>query len=374
MTIEALTLEDVIAKGAPKFAESDANVCLENLLSKFQDLTGREVYRGQSEMFVFEAIAYALALRGGDEQVAHENNLVAFALEPYLVAMGANKNVYQLQPSYARTTLRFVRVEGYEGQIIVPAGTTVTANNGIVSFSLEADLILDGGVNEANISAISNISGVIGNGFAVRSINLLQSPIAGIAQVYNVTESGDGADIEDTERLRYRMAHSSERISNAGPGEGYKQDVLDVNPEILDIYVDSPQPCYIDIYLLMSHVHANEEEQAAVLKKLDPETGRPMGDRVAIKPLEEHGGALDFIVWFEGDATAIQEKVKAEIEAVFDAWRQVLGGYVAPLAITSQIKNVAGVIHAEAVDLIYQELPKTTYRNFTLGSIEMREA
>ena len=364
--VELLTLDEIIARGPPKFAETDPDVFLKRLVAKFEELTGRKLYPDQSEMFVFETTAYMLALRGEEKQAAFEQNLVAFAVKDFLDAKAANNSTYRLKESKAVTTLRFSLAAVSPNAINVPAGTRVSASDLI--FATDEDLVIESAQLAGDVTATAETAGDAGNGFEPEAVNSILDPIAGISAVVNIEETTGGADEEDDDHLRRRAAHAHETISKAGPREGYRQRVFAVNSQIVSVAVIRPEPGKIDIYPLMADGIPSAAMKAEIADALSPETERPQGDDVTIKDPVAVNFAVSLTVQVDQLTTAIEADVTAKAQAVVDAWRLSLAGYVAPSEIYAAVKALNGVVDCDDPAFAFAELEPHEYRDVTVNA------
>jgi len=362
--VEVLTLDEIMARGAPKFAETDPQHFLDRLISKYEELSGRKLYDDQSEMFVFETVAYMLALRGEEKQAAFEQNLVAFAIGQYLDARAANNSTYRLKESKAITTLRFSLAAASPNQTIVPAGTRVSSSD--LVFATDDDLAIAAGQLTGDVTATAATAGSAGNGFEPEAVNTILDPVAGVAAVVNIDATTGGADEESDDRLRRRAAHAHERISKAGPREGYRQIVFGVNSQIVSVAVIRPEPGKIDIYPLMVDGIPSAAIKQEIADALSPEDVRPQGDDVSVKdPV-----AIDFTATLTVQVDRVTPTIAADVvataQAIVDAWRLRLGGYVAPSELYAAIKAMDGVVDCDDPALAFATLKPFQFRNGTI--------
>ena len=114
-----------------------------------------------------------------------------------------------------------------------------------------------------------------------------------IAARYNVTRKPESAESDD--EFRQRVQLSFDALNTAGSQEAYVFHALSADASIKDAYVESPEPCEINITLLS---HDNDGQTSnSVLNKVrtmfdaipNEDTGstplskiRPMGDRVSV--------------------------------------------------------------------------------------------
>lgn len=316
--VEVLTLDEIIARGPPKFIEADPQHFLDRLVAKYEELSGRKLYDDQVEMFVFETAAYMLALRGEEKQAAFEQNLVAFGVDQYLDARAGNNLTYRLKESHAVTTLRFSLAAATPNQTILPAGTRVSSSD--VVFATDGDLVIASGQLTGDVTATAATAGSAVNGFEPEAVNTILDPVAGVAVVVNIEETTGGADEESDDRLRRRAAHAHERISKAGPREGYRQIVFGVNSQIVSVGVIRPEPGKIDIYPLMADGIPSAAIKQEIADALSPEDVRPQGDDVTVKdPV-----AIDFTAVLTVQVDRVTPTVAAEVtataQAIVDAW------------------------------------------------------
>lgn len=345
--IEAVTLAEVIGRGAPAFVETAAASLLSKAKARFEAITERTLYDGQAEMFLLETIAYMLAIRGEEVQAAFEQNLVAFADGAFLDVVSANNSTYRLLASHARTTVRFTLAAPAPVATVVPAGTRVSDGGGTVTFATETALVIPAGATSAEVVARATMAGVRGNGWAPGSIATILDPVAGVAAAANIDTSGDGADVEDDDRLRERAAHANELLSGAGPRGAYRQLVLGVNPAIVDVAVVRPSPGVIEIFPLMVHGLPTAAERAEILAALDPETVRPMGDDVFVRDPSPVDFDLALTVRVDRSPATLQTAAAVAARVVTDGWAKRLGGAIAPSEIIAAVRALLGVVDCE---------------------------
>lgn len=359
--IEEVTLEEVLAKGAPTFFETDPAAILAKAVAKYEELTQRTLYEGQAEKFLLETIAYMLALRAEEEQAAIEQCLIAFSAGGFLDVAAANNSTYRLLASHARTTIRFTLAAAAPVALVIPAGTRVGAEGGTVTFATEAPLVIPAGALSGDVLARCTAAGIVGNGWPAGTVAAILDPVAGVASAANVDISGEGSDVEGDDRLRSRAAHANEKLSGAGPRAGYRERVRDVNPSIVDVAVVRPSPGVINIFPLMAHGQPTDGEREEILAALDAESVRPQGDEVFV--LAPVPVAFDVALLIRVDRMPAELVAAATVaaRAVTDAWAQKLGGAIAPSEILAAVKALAGVVDCET-DLDYAALAEHQVR------------
>ncbi len=238
---------------------------------------------------------------------------------------------------------------------VIPKGTRVGAGSAI-SFSTDADLVIPPGMLAASVSATADAPGARWNGLGVGNVNDVLDPVAFVTSASNISDVTGGTDIEEKERFRLRAANALHTISKSGPRDGYREHVMAVNPEIVDVEVIRPEPGKIDIYPLMKTGLPSPELKAAVLAYLDPETLRPMGDDVTVLSPSPVNFNMVLTVRVREAAAGQQAHFEEVAAAAFYPWTQELGPQIAPSVITSLLKALPRVVDAKLTSFDFTDL------------------
>lgn len=353
------TLQELRAKGAPEFFERDPSMLKARFKAKFEEVSGRTLYPAQTEMFLIEVAAYALSLLNEAAQNGVLQNTVVFSEGVHLENRAANVSTFKLLAQPATTTLEFRLSSARLLDTPIPAGTRVGSGS-TVTFATDASLVIPAGMLAASVTATATIPGASWNGLGIGAVNDLLDPVPFVTSVSNVTAVTGGTDIEDEERFRLRAANALFTIAKTGPRNGYREHVLVVNPEIVDVAVIRPTPGRIDIHPLMKTGLPSAELKAAVAAYLDPETRRPMGDDVFVLDPVRQGFTFTLTVRCLAAVPGLREAAEAAAIAAFAPWTQELGAQIAPSVITMAVKALAGVIDV-STDLVFTDLPATRF-------------
>lgn len=353
-------IEDLRAAGAPALFERNPETLKRLYKAEFERLTGRTLYPAQTEMFLVELAAYVLALLGEAAQTAALQNTVVFSEGVHLENRAANVSTYRLLAQPARTRIRFTLSAARPVNTIVPAGTRVASGN-LVTFATDAALVIPAGALSGEADATATEAGAGFNGLEPGTISDLLDPVPYVASAGNVTAVGDGTDVEDEERFRLRVANALHTIAKSGPRNGYREHVMAVDPEIVDVDVHRPAPGCIEIYPLMRTGQPGPELMAAVLAYLDPETLRPMGDAVSVLAPARVGFDLALTVRTLSASAGLEDAVRNAALAAFEPWTQQLGAQIAPSVLIAAVKAVAGVVDVSVGGLAFTDLPHASY-------------
>ncbi|MCM2291102.1 baseplate J/gp47 family protein [Allorhizobium sp. BGMRC 0089] len=336
------TIEELRANGAPEFFERDTSVLKGLYKAKFEAVSGRTLYPAQTEMFLIELMAYAHALLAEAAQTATLQNTAVFAEGVHLENCGASVSTFRLLAQAASTTLRFTLSAVRDVDTPIAAGTRVGAGNAVI-FATDTDLIIPAGALNGDVTATAQTTGASWNGLGTGTVSDVLDPIAYVASASNITEVSGGSDIEDPERFRLRVVNALFTIAKTGPKNGYREHVLAVDPQIVDVAVIRPEPGSIHIYPLMQIGLPSAELKAAILAYLDPETLRPMGDDVAVLSPEPVAIDMALTIRCLSAVPGLEAACRAAAVDAFDRYTKALGAQLAPSVIISAVKAVAGV-------------------------------
>lgn len=354
------TLQELRAAGAPDFFERDPAKLKALFKAKFEEVSRRTLYPAQPEMYLIEVAAYALSILGEAAQTGVLQNTVVFSEGVHLENRAGNVSTFRLLAQAAVTTLEFRLSAIRLLDTVIPKGTRVGAGNA-VTFATDIDLVIPAGMLLATVAATAQASGATWNGLGVGKVTDILDPIGFVTSASNSTEVSGGTDIEEQERFRLRAANALHTISKAGPRDGYREHVMAVNPQIVDVAVIKPEPGYIHIYPLMSTGLPSDELKAEILAYLDPATRRPMGDYVEVLSPEAVPFDMVLTVRVREAAAGQQALFESVAQAAFQPWTQELGCQIAPSVITSALKALPRVADAKLTGFDFTDLAAHQY-------------
>lgn len=364
------SLQSLAAVTKPQIYETDPIKIRDRMIKQFEEVTGRTLYNGQVEMYLIETLAYGLSLTMVEAQQQALDYLVPFATETGLSQLAANRWTPRLPAAKASVILTFSLATRRNQNVLIPAATRVRGGQGNDVFLTQADAIIIAGQLSVDVLAFAQDAGARPNDLTADSITTFLDPIGGL-RVTNKTAPDGGADIEPLDAWRLRIANAPERISRAGPADAYSEAVMGVSSQIIDCAVVRPEPCYIDIYVLTAEGDAGTALKQQVFAALDPETIRPLGDEVTIKDCEALTCAPHIVIRCRSAAGVIERQAKALTEKVQAAWRERLGGMIAPSDLADPIKHVAGVLDVDVQGLSFMNLQPWQFMAETNVTIDM---
>lgn len=354
------TLEELRANGAPDFFERDPSKLKALFKQIFEDVSGRTLYPAQTEMFLIEVASYALSILHEAAQTATLQNTAVFADGVHLENRGGNVSTFRLLAQPATAEIRFELTQVRLIDVVIPKGTRVASGTAVI-FATDADLIIPAGMTAGVVRATAQTPGAGFNGLGVGAVSDLLDPVAYVASARNVSTVEGGTDDEELERFRLRVVNALFTIAKTGPRNGYREHVMAVDPEIVDVAVIRPEPGDIHIHPLMKTGQPSAALKDAVLAYLDPETLRAMGDYVTVHDPVRVGFSFTLTVRSLEAVAGLEDLARATAEAAFHPWTQELGAQVAPSVIIAAVKALSGVSDVDIEGLDFTDLPETHY-------------
>lgn len=354
------SLEALAQLPTPALLTTDASAWKARLVEWFEGETGRTLYPMQVEMLQIEAVAYAMSVLGEEGQMVAEQHLVAKASLLGLLTLGANRSTPRLAASHAVAKLRFLIAQARPTNTFIGQGTRVSAGDFV--FVTTAPAVIVAGALMVEVVAQAEVAGAAGNGFLPGQISTMLDPIAGVA-VTNLAESEGGADAEDVELYRLRVANAFDRVSTGGSHGWYRETAMTVSSAIVDVGVVRPQPCYVDIYPLTTAGAAGVALRDQVKSVFDTQANLDIrfGDEVTIKAATAVVATPTLTVRLRGETAGAAVVAASGGNALLTEWRERLASAVSH----SQIEEVAkaalkaggfDVVDIEVGSLPFQQL------------------
>lgn len=345
------SLEALAQIQTPAFFTVDAESWKARLVGWFEGETNRTLYPMQVEMLLIEALSYALAVLGEEAQMTAEQHLVVTASIEGLVALGPNRSTVRLDEAKARVPMRFSLSEVLPVNTVVPAGTRIGAGANNVFLTLGPAVIAAGSLT-ADVVAEAAEAGVGGNGFMPGQLSTMLDPVAGVTAT-NIATSSGGADAEDPELYRLRLANAFDRISPGGGRGWYRETTMGVSAAIVDVAVIRPQPCFVDIYPLTPAGAADATLRDQVKAAFDTREALEIrfGDEVTVKAAVAVPVSCSLTIWLRGETSGAQSVASGVANNVLDDWGQQLGAAVAPGRIEGEVKSVLKDLGFDVLDV-----------------------
>ena len=319
-----------------QFVNPDADAVLADLVSYYQNLSGKVLLPAQIERLIFNTEAYRISLLLNQINETANQCLVAFATGQALDALAELLGVTRLPASAATVTIRFELVTGH-GDLVIDKGLRIQSIDGQQVFTTLQDVNALTADGYKDIVCECTKTGVAGNGYVVDTVNILLDPRPYIDTVANIDTSAGGNDEESDEALRERVRLAPSQFSVAGPTGAYKFWAKTAHPSIADVAVTighdvAPPydiiPGQVDIFpLLKNNAALTTPISDAIFAICNDEKIRPLTDTVVIKQPTQVDYTIEVELTIFDDAVSATEQaaVQSAVEAYRDARKDKLG-------------------------------------------------
>lgn len=222
------------------FIETDAKKISDTVLEELESGVNEPLYPGDERRIYGETLAQVVVAFYNTVNDACRQKMLRYARGAVLDALGENRDVTRLAPTYATTTLRFGVSEPMPSNIIIPAGLRVTSDFEHY-FLTDETAVLYAGTLSVEVTATAENGGEEYNDIAPGGIGKIVdvSEVALLDYVTNVDATAGGGDEEGDEAYRERIREAENRLSTAGPAKAYKYWALSANPLVSDAVVES---------------------------------------------------------------------------------------------------------------------------------------
>jgi phage-related baseplate assembly protein len=301
---------------APIYVPNVPADIIAELVEEYSSLTGRVVYPAQVERLIMNAFAYRESLVRQAIQDAATQNLVAFSRAPILDYLAELVGVKRIGALPAECTIRFTLPSNPSG-VTIPAGTRIASIDGRAVFATADDLNIPATVLVADMLAISEAEGMMGNGYTANQIRNILDPLPFVATASNLQTTAGGAEIESDENLRERIRLAPSSFSNAGSKGAYTFWAKTANPDIIDVSVLNPVPGTVEIFPLMKDGSTTPSQVlTAVAAAANDEKVRPLTDTVIVTaPTRiDYGLEIRLTLYNDANQSEVETQVLANLE------------------------------------------------------------
>lgn len=347
-----------------EYVKVDLNETANNIITVYEGLTGRTLYPADPVRLFLMSLATIITQQRALINKTAKSNLLRYALDDKLDAMGEFMETKRLTAQPASTTLEFRLSIPLTSATIINAGTMVgpQGGDGQLYFFTDEVLEIPAGQITGRVSASCSIPGTAGNGFLPDQINMLISPLPFVQSVSNVTESAGGSDEESNDAYRERIRTAPESFSTAGPDEAYAYWAKTANASIIDVGVDSPADGEVKIVPLMMGGELPEQEVLEAVKDaVSDRKRRPLTDKVTVAAPATTEYNITLTYWIDrslaADTTAIQAAVTAAVDQYRIWQKSKLGRDINPSELIWRVM-AAGALRVNVTEPTYLEVDK----------------
>ncbi len=329
----------------------------------FKEATGKSISLRPADTarLMIATITFAIAHVETLVDHAAKMNLVQTSEGKYLDTLAYGVTAPRKSAAPAYTNIKVYFSTALPASQIIPAGTRVTAGDGLYWATETAESVPAGATN-ISLRCVCQKPGVIGNGYTAGTITTLvdTSKIKFFASLTNTDTSSGGADEETDDELRERIRIAPESYSTAGPEGAYIYFMKSFDANISDVITISPSPGVVENYIAMKDGYLPSPEYLEAAKQfISAKDKRPMTDNVVVKIPEEVGYAINVSFYVGAENAALETEIKRKVESAvgeYVKWQSSrIGRDIDPSELVRLMKN-AGASRVEITSPLYTKL------------------
>lgn len=349
-------------------------------LEKRKELTEQTIVLGDADdrKLLLLAASYYMFHLYEYTDFAGKMNMLKYAVGDYLENLGANSRISRNEAVGATATLRYSMDLARTSATGIPAGSRVTAGNGVY-FATDEYTEIPIGDTYVDVRATCTTAGTSGNGYAVGELQHMVDIVPFIDSVENITVSEGGQDLETDDALRTRIYLSPDSYTDAGSRGGYEYWTRQFDSDIIDVNVSTPEPCEGEIRVLLKGGELPGAEFLSALEDyLEDNEIRKMNDHITVLAPTAAGYTLTMTYYInESDKTRAGQIQSRVNEAVADyvLWqRSRIGRDINPDELIQRVK-AAGAKRVVITSPVYtavndESVAICTSQTVTYGGLE----
>lgn len=315
---------------------------------RYAELTGKEIVlsKASTERIKLQTAAYYIFFGFKKVDFAGKMNTLKHAFGDYLINLGAMKQVYPREATGATATIRFWASAVRTSATGIPAGSRVTAGDGVY-FATNEYAEIPAGDQFVDVRATCMTPGTGGNVYGVGDLKYMVDLVPMIKSAENITASENGTDAETEEDLKEEIYLAPDGYTSGGSGAAYEKIARDYNQTIADIKSRTPQPCVVELLCLLQDGELPGEEFLSGLKEYMMQPGRKMlTDTVIVKAPERSEFEISLTYWISRSDKARADSIGEEVKKAVDDYvlwqKSKIGRDINPDELQQRIK-AAGV-------------------------------
>ncbi len=289
---------------------------LQDALKKHTEITGVYPKICSEEYYLYSTVAYLVENLATAMEDESKQNFIRYAKGVRLDIKGElyGERGKRLTSNYSRTTIRCNISIPAPSDIVVAKGTRFI--NGNYIFYTTEDYTITKTQKFVDVIAVIDTPGEIE--FPVGSINEIVDKYSFYESCTNITPVTGGREEEWDYEYRERLKLIPESFTTAGSRRSYEYWIKKASPLVTDVYIDTPRPNYIDIYLLNNQKLLQSEEKEKIKKFLEEEDKKALNDQITLKDPEINNFSIDLDYWVyensKNNKTQVENKIKTSLE------------------------------------------------------------
>lgn len=363
-----------------EFVDTDTEALVNKLIAGYEEITGRILYPADPvRAFVLWLASIIIQERVGINESAKQN-LPRYAEGENLDSLSEIfHNTYRLEPTAATTTLGFYITTTLEEDYIITDELEVTVD-GVINFATTGYLIFKAGENYAEVGAICQSVGTVGNGFTPGQVSkLVSDEFLYFKEVANTTTTAGGSEEESDTAFYNRMRESEESYTTAGPRGSYAYHAKSVSSQISDVSAESPEDGVADVRIMLYGGKLPDKELIdRVQEYLSADDIRPMTDKVIVAAPDTIEFDIEATYYIPRDKAATTKEIKQAVELAtenYTLWQtSKMGRDINPSYFNAMLME-SGIKRVDITTPVFTEIPKGSVAvlrncNVTFGGVE----
>lgn len=335
----------------PKFTEDDPRILEAETLTVFEATLGRDLYPAQLERLLVDVATLLRALSAASVNETGKQNLVRYADDVNLDALGALTQTDRIINSKAQTIARFTITPPQPEPFLLPSGIQITSGvSQAATFTTTRDALIAPGASYTDVLIESTEIGSQFNDLPIGSLNQYRDdrivlPPETALTVSNLEPTQGGFIRESDDSYRERIRLSANRFGSGGSEGSYRFHALSASPVVVDVGFVVPRPCYVDVFVLTE----SGEPSSVILDQVDAalngEKVRPVCDVVSVQPARPLPVEVEVTLVIKADASATEVtlRVRERIAMLATNLRRRLGGAIIRAQWLYEIQQVGGI-------------------------------
>lgn len=363
-----------------EFVDTDTEALVNKLIAGYEEITGRTLYPADPvRAFILWLASIIIQERVGINESAKQN-LPRYAEGENLDSLSEIfHNTYRLEPTAATTTLGFYITTTLEEDYIITDELEVTVD-GVINFTTTGYLIFKAGENYAEVGAICQSVGTVGNGFTPGQVSkLVSDEFLYFKEVANTTITAGGSEEESDTAFYNRMRESEESYTTAGPRGSYAYHAKSVSSQISDVSAESPEDGVADVRIMLYGGKLPDKELIdRVQEYLSADDIRPMTDKVIVAAPDTIEFDIEATYYIPRDKAATTKEIKQAVELAtenYTLWQtSKMGRDINPSYFNAMLME-SGIKRVDITTPVFTEIPKGSVAvlrncNVTFGGVE----
>lgn len=325
---------------------------------QYKELTGNAVTLAAADPYRLILYACAVAIYQGYqyEDKAGKMGLLKYSTGEFLDNLAALKGVVRNEAAPAKTTMRFLLSAEQSRKAVIPKGTRVKGQE--LYFEIMETGEIPAGELTADLPAVCQTVGTVGNGYAKGDITMLVDPLPFNASVSNIDITSGGADRETDDELAERIYLAPSSYSTAGPESAYEYWVKTYSSAIGECRVITESPGEVDIYITVDGELPSKTFIEQLTAYIKDGGRRPLTDHVVIKAPEAVEYEIEFTYYIRSADKDMIATIQNAVQAAcnnFISWQKKIGRDITPAQLICEIMQ-AGVQSVEVKKPLYTEV------------------